>query len=236
MTQRPWPPPRMLPAQRHDARLDHRGHLMRTRHRHRGLVDQPGETVGCVAAQPTLHRLTRHPRPSRGLDHRHPLIQHLEHRCVSLLHQIQLHQHDDPPGPTTSNQKHSPSASRVEHTYRSHCRPPTGPASQNCHPATGATLESIYRDSTHRMWSECGLRTSDHIYGLGHKTARDLDFYLVGWGRFELPASASRTKFSRTTADVSARSRRVSAGFRTPMTLGGRLRPREIRAMVRPER
>jgi len=81
------------------------------------------------------------------------------------------------------------------------------------------------------MWSECGLRTSDHIYGLGHKTARDLDFYLVGWGRFELPASASRTLSSRTTGDVSERSRQVRVGFRPSANSNERLRSREVRAM-----
>ena len=56
---------------------------------------------------------------------------------------------------------------------------------------------------------------------------------LVGWGRFELPASASRTLSSRTTTDVSEPTRQVSAGFRTLANRGGRLRSRDIRAMQR---
>jgi len=130
-SQRPRTPTRMLLAQRHDPRLDHRVHLMRTRRRHRRPIDQPREPVGRVAAQPALHGLARHTGPSRSLGHAHALVEHLDHRGVSLLHHIQLHQHDDPPGPTTSNQKHSPSASQMEHTYRSHCRPPTGPRPQS---------------------------------------------------------------------------------------------------------
>ena len=120
-------------------------------------------------AKPTLHRLARHPARAAasvtvtlGLHLQGPflspdaaLVEHLEHRGVSLPHQIQLHQHDDPPGPTTSTQKHSPSASRVEHTYRNHCRPRTGPASQ-VSPSYRSHAPSIYRDRTldHRIFRD----------------------------------------------------------------------------------
>lgn len=36
----------------------------------------------------------------------------------------------------------------VSPTYRGHCRPGTGAASPKCHPATGATLSTMNRDST----------------------------------------------------------------------------------------
>ena len=58
-------------------------------------------------------------------------------------------------------------------------------------------------------------------------------FTLVGWGRFELPTSASRTKFIRTTVDLSERTWQVSADFRTPANGSERLRSRDIRAMSR---
>ncbi len=83
-----------------------------------------------IPAQPAMHALTRHTETTRDLGHRRP-TQHLEHSLISLLHNPELHQHDNPPGPTTSNRKHSPSARKVEHDYRSHRHPTTGTAPQN---------------------------------------------------------------------------------------------------------
>jgi hypothetical protein len=54
-------PPRVQPAELHDPRLDLGRHLMRTRQRLRRTIDQPGDPVGRVAAQPAMHRLPRHP-------------------------------------------------------------------------------------------------------------------------------------------------------------------------------
>ncbi len=49
---------------------------------------------------------------------------------------------------TIREQLGDPTSDRVSTTYRSHRRPGTGTASRNCQPPTGATVSSIYRDST----------------------------------------------------------------------------------------
>ena len=96
----------MLPPQLHDQRLDLRWHLMRTRQRLRRPIHQTRQTLGRVPAQPHVHRLTRHPEPARHLSHRRPIVQHLEHGLIALLHDTQLHEHqhdplDDDADPTT---------------------------------------------------------------------------------------------------------------------------------------
>ena len=43
-----------------------------------------------------MHRLAGHPEPQCHLLHRSAVAQHLQHRCMPLLHHTELHQHDDP--------------------------------------------------------------------------------------------------------------------------------------------
>ena len=107
------PPTRMLDPHLHDPRLDLRGHLMRTRTRHRRAVHQAGQPPRRVALQPAMHALTSHPEPGRDLGDRHPVVQHLENGLIALLHKPELHQHDDTSWSRTSTRKHSPSASRA---------------------------------------------------------------------------------------------------------------------------
>jgi len=43
-----------------------------------------------------MHRLTRHPDTIGDLDHRDP-AEDLQHRCMPLFHNTELHQHDNTP-------------------------------------------------------------------------------------------------------------------------------------------
>jgi hypothetical protein len=70
---------------------------MRTAGRDHRLINQPGQALGRVTAQPPMHTLTRHTRTRRHLQDRHALIQDLEHSLITLLHHTQLHQHDADP-------------------------------------------------------------------------------------------------------------------------------------------
>ncbi|CAN5915859.1 hypothetical protein BH23ACT10_BH23ACT10_08040 [soil metagenome] len=106
-----------------------------------------------VAAQPLVHRLPRHLIPAGLIGHRDAIVDHFFDRCQSLFHKPQLHQHDpaslaetDVDDATAKNGVADETG--VSDTYRNHCRPATGPASRNCHPPTGATVSSMYRDST----------------------------------------------------------------------------------------
>ena len=47
-----------------------------------------------VAAQPLVHRLTRNPVTAGHIGHRRPVVEHLQHSLIALLHHVQLHQHD----------------------------------------------------------------------------------------------------------------------------------------------
>ena len=145
MTQRPRTPTRMLQAAtpRSGPRPPDP-----TRWRHdpgaEDLSTRPASPSRGVVAEPSMHGLAcQTPAPSGDLGDRDPLVQHpstAAYRCSTTFSSTST---TTPPGPTTSNQKHSPSASRVEHTpVRSHCRPRTGPASPKCHPATGATWKA----------------------------------------------------------------------------------------------
>ena len=70
MTDRARPPPRMLTTQLHDPRLHLRRHLMRTRPRHRRLINQTGQTLRRIPTQPPMHRLTLTPNAPGHLAHR----------------------------------------------------------------------------------------------------------------------------------------------------------------------
>lgn len=100
-------------AQLHDPRLNHRGHLVRTRTRHRRPVNQAGQPPGREPLQPAVHALAGHPEPSRDLRDRHPVVQNFENGLTALLHHTQLHQHDNTPRSRTPTGKHNPSASRT---------------------------------------------------------------------------------------------------------------------------
>ncbi len=67
--------------------------------------------------------------------------------------------------------------------------------------------------------TECGLsvvcRPQTTPVTRGRKPPMTCTFTSVGWGRFELPTSASRTLSSQTTADVSKRTWQVSADIWT---------------------
>ncbi len=88
------PPARMGPAQLDDGGLDLRWHLVRTGLGLGRAVGQTGQTMGRVAAQPVVHRLAGHAVAPRHVDHGGP-VEHFTDRLVTLLHQPQLHQHDD---------------------------------------------------------------------------------------------------------------------------------------------
>jgi hypothetical protein len=130
MPDRARPPPRMLTTQLHDARLDHRQHLMRAQPRHRRAIHQARQTPRRVTAKPPMHTLTRHPEPTGDLGHRHP-AQRLEHGLIALLHQPELHQHGpDPPG----RRRSTSSAKKAQHRQaRIH----------GCNAGTGATVAQL---------------------------------------------------------------------------------------------
>ena len=52
---------------------------------------------------------------------------------------------------------------RVSTRYRSHCRPPTGTASKNCQPATGATVSIMNRTFTSRSRDQSVTNTPAHV-------------------------------------------------------------------------
>jgi hypothetical protein len=125
MTDRAWTPPGMVMTHLDDARLDHRRHLMRTRRRHRRPVHQAHHALIRVLPQPPMDRLTAHPIASRNPDHRRS-VEHLVHRRHPLIHDPQLHQHDRP-SRSSSERKHSPSATLMSPTNRTHRHPAAGP-------------------------------------------------------------------------------------------------------------
>jgi len=139
MADRARPPTRMLDPQLHDARLDLRAHLMRTRTRHRRPVHQPGQPPCRVALQPAMHALARHPEAGRHLSDRHALVEHLEHSLIALLHKSELHQHDahlsvenlDREAQPVSQPRVTRQPEPLSPDSRSHRRPGTGTAPEN---------------------------------------------------------------------------------------------------------
>ena len=95
-----------------------------------------------------MNSLPGHPIPESNLGNRHPIPDHLEHSCVTLLHNTQLHQHDDPPqlGDTNATSEKG-SAQPV--------------ADQGCNTATGVTVaqepEPRPQSGTHQPEPTCQL-------------------------------------------------------------------------------
>ena len=152
---RPRPPPRMLTAHLHHPGLHHRVHLVRTRQRPRRPIGQPSKPMRRVLPQPLVHRLARHPITTSHVGHRRPIDEHFQHRLITLLHQVQLHEHRRPPPDLRARTTHSEEGDapkvvdlRLSARNRGHCRPGTGAASRECQPATGATMSSMNRVRT----------------------------------------------------------------------------------------
>ena len=78
-----------------------------------------------------MHRLTRHPKSPSNLNNHHTLINNLDHRTMT-----HLHQHNDPPQPATTE---SSPAKKTQHHQK---------ATRGCNTPTGTNMESMYRDST----------------------------------------------------------------------------------------
>ncbi len=154
MPNRARTPARMLTTQPNDPSFNLGRHLMRTRQRPRRTIDKTGQTLGRVPAQPLMNRLSRHPVAAGHIGDRRPVVQHLEHCLISLFHDTQLHDHQHRPPRT--RRAHMPVTKKADRdrqaqvsaSYRSHCRPATEAASQNCHPPTEATLSSMNRSRT----------------------------------------------------------------------------------------
>ena len=83
---------------RHDPWLHQRGHQIWAR-RGRRPIRQPAQPVLCIPAQPTVHRLPRHPIAPGHLGDRDAFPGHFQHRPVPLLHRTQLRQHTRLPPP-----------------------------------------------------------------------------------------------------------------------------------------
>ena len=78
------PPSGVGEAQRDDPCLDLWGHLMRTASRPRGLARKAGDALTCVAAQPAMHGLARHPVAAGDLADALP-AENLEHGLVDAV-------------------------------------------------------------------------------------------------------------------------------------------------------
>ena len=164
VTDRPRPPTRMRLAHLHDPRLDRRGHLVRTRTRHRRPVHQPGQPLRRVPLQPAVHASggspRTEPRPPRPAPRRsaprerpdsaaprhrapptrrHPPIENLD-REAQPVSQPRVTQLPEPPSPRNRSQ--------LSPKYRDRAG--------RCRTTTGAATSSIYRDRT--PIARCGRR------------------------------------------------------------------------------
>ena len=103
-----------------------------------------------------MHRLAGHPIAAGHIGDRRPVVEHLQHRLIALLHQPQLHEHDRPPPDLRARTTHSEEGGTDQQVDPRRCQPGTGatvaqvpgPRPRNCHPATGATVSSMNRSRT----------------------------------------------------------------------------------------
>ena len=68
------PPAGMLGAQRDDAGLDDRAHLVRARLRLAGAIHEPDQTLGCVLYEPLVDGLAADPVASCHVGHRGAVV------------------------------------------------------------------------------------------------------------------------------------------------------------------
>jgi hypothetical protein len=85
-------PPRMRPPQLADRGLDLRAGLRRMRVRPMRTISETVQTLFAIPADPSVHRLPRHPEPLGHLGDRHPGL-NFQHSAIPLLRHSQLHQH-----------------------------------------------------------------------------------------------------------------------------------------------
>ncbi len=147
MLDRALTPPRMVTPDRHHPSLDLRCHLMRTRQRLRRTISQTRQPVGCVLVQPRVQRLTSHPVTASDISDRRTMVQHLEHRLISLFTTLSSTDHQRDPLDRDEPTRSSPR--RLTHTRRAKCQTATRVtvaqqpiASRNCHPPTVVTLST----------------------------------------------------------------------------------------------
>ena len=176
-------------------------------------VRQPRQAPRRVAAQPPMNRLTRHPIPRRHLGDRHALAQDLQHRRMPLLHQTQLHQHDDPlpcddPAATSEEGSAPPTADHPRVTQEPEPLSPSNRnPSENRHTPTGANPSSITRNNTASVEDLAEIRpptskpqTRATLWpGISQWRGEDLNLRPSGYEPDELPDCSTPRRISEDT-------------------------------------
>ena len=153
---RPRSPAGVRSAHLHDLGLDRRRHLVRAALGLRALVGERAQALVRIAPQPGVDGLASHPVASCDVSDARA-VQDLYDGLVSLLHQIQLHQHGWPPlvlstgrqqrrrwRPPPRGPSQARSVKQVPEPLSPRCRSRAG----ECQARGGATVSSMNRTFT----------------------------------------------------------------------------------------